>query len=41
MAKDKQFNIAVAITVRPEHEQTEDEAKAAVDAGKDQGRPGW
>lgn len=41
MAKEKELNVAVAITIQPEHEQANNETQAAVDASQDQGRPGW
>ncbi len=41
MAKEKELNVAVAITVQPEREQGNNESQAAVDASKDQARPAW
>jgi hypothetical protein len=41
VAKEKELNFAVAITVQPEHEQANNETQADVDASKDQGRPAW
>ncbi len=41
MATEKELNVAIAITVQPEHDQADNETQAAVDASKDQGRPGW
>jgi len=40
VAKEKEINLAVAITVQPEHEQANNETQAAVGASKDQGAPG-
>jgi len=41
VAKEKELNVAIAITVQPEHDQADNETQAAVDASKDQERPGW
>jgi hypothetical protein len=41
VAKQKQLNVTLAIAAEPQHEQTQDEAQTAVNAGKDHGRSRW
>ena len=41
VAKEKELDFAIAITVQPQHDQADNETQAAIDASKDQGRPGW
>jgi len=35
VAKEKELNLAIAITARPENEHANDETQSAVDKGKD------
>jgi hypothetical protein len=39
VAKEKELNFAIAITVQPEPDQANNKTQAAVDASKDQERP--